>query len=172
MFTVFFSFLSIFSFSTDQFQTIKSNEIRQKLIDIQPFESRIRFESDFSMAHNIEIEFPPQARPYLNSLSKNLDFKYDKTKNTLVIFTSGPCSFEITIFKYLQPVFYSLANMDKGLPLIGPKARIIDKNIIFQGNDLMDRFILSDVSFPFVAFVVISITTFFITQYHITRFFK
>ncbi|KRH95312.1 hypothetical protein M153_100074148 [Pseudoloma neurophilia] len=147
--------------------------ITQKLFDLRPSNSRIRIESKQTGAHIVKYRLPKEASPCLEDIKVTHRYHYDQ--NVIFFYLNGPSVIEFTILKQLQPVFYLMANIDMGLLLFEPEiVQNDDINDLSTGNtvsELRDCIYLSDVSFPFVSFVVITITTFFFLQYQVTQFF-
>lgn len=144
-------------------------KIRQEIMDTDNYSLKIRYTSKFESKHSILIELPFHTRPHLYSISSKIKYEYDETENKIFVKTLGPVEFDLQIIKHLQPVFVLTANIDNGL-YFGPPL-LIAGEYFETGNPLIDHYILPDVSFPFLAFSIITITTFFVFQFHITRLF-
>lgn len=146
-----------------------TSKLRQRLIVIGSLQSILEIQSDFDTAHTLKIKLPFGITPCLEMLPAHLSTGWNQPRNILTIHLKSSTQLQITIYKHFQPVFYLMANDDKGLTLFPPETEI---NLInYYGNTIKDMSLLPDVSFPFISFVVLTIGTFFFVQYHVTKFF-
>lgn len=159
---------SIFESKNSQFIIQNSQKIKQELTISFPLESELKIISDFEGPHDVYLKFPEQVIPDLYSLNNSIKYGYFSSENILKFYLEDKKTFKIKIVKYIQPVFTLEANIDRGLLLLSPRVIKPGDAIIYVGNEILDDYMLPDVSFPFKAFIFIAISTFFILNSYVS----